>query len=218
MKKTIAVLLCAAMMLGLLVGCSKKNTADSSDPTPITVGDPYSDHTPAGTLYLTFGAAIEILFDENGKSLEITGKNEAGEKIAGACQAQVGQGCVFAARAMLRYASDNKLLGDAKTVAVRLGKGEAPPSEDFLDTIVTDCQYLADEECTDLKMVRLWGNRLTEDGDLNADAAKLLASYFLDVEPEEVSGSEMPESGVYTMSAGDKTCTVDAFTGLVTMK
>ena len=42
-----------------------------------------------------------------------------------------------------------------------------------------------------LKMIRLWGNRLTEDGDLNADAAKLLASYFLDVEPEEVSGSEM---------------------------
>ena len=144
---------------------------------------------------------------------------EYGKTIANACQNQLNQDCVFAARAMLRYASDNKLFGDAKTVAVRLGKNDPMPTTDFLETIITDCQYLLDEECTGLKMIRISDERLDEDSRLNLDCAKILASYYLGAPTSELSGGEVPLDGVYTITTADgKSCTVDAFNGLVVGK
>ena len=170
MKKLFALLLAAVMLLCLLAGCNQQNASDDDDDNN-SPADPFVDGTPAGTLYLTFGAAVEIVFDENGKALQITGSNETGKTIAAACQNQLNQECVFAARSLLRYASDNALIGDAKTVAVRLGKNDHMPKTDFLDTIITDCQYLCDEECTGLKMIRITAERLDEDGNLSLDCA-----------------------------------------------
>lgn len=213
MKKIFAILLALAMLLAL-AACGETDAA----PTTVPTTAPTEAATPAGTLYMTFGAAIEMVYDEEGEVLELTGKNEAGKTIAQACQNQLGRECVFAARAILRYTSDNQLIGDARTVAVRLGKGDPLPEEDFLDTIITDCQYLADEECTNLKMVKIHDERLTEDGELNSDAAKRLASYFLDVPEADITGDNEPVDGAYTLTGGEKSCTVDAFTGLVTAK
>ena len=214
MKKVIALLLCAVALVGLLAGCNKNKADETTLSTEYLV-----ESTPAGTLYLTFGAMIEVVYDADGNALHIAGKNDAGKTIANACQNQLNQDCVFAARAMLRYASDNKLFGDAKTVAVRLGKNDPMPTTDFLETIITDCQYLLDEECTGLKMIRISDERLDEDSRLNLDCAKILASYYLGAPTSELSGGEVPLDGVYTITTADgKSCTVDAFNGLVVGK
>ena len=235
LKKTIALILCAVVALCLFAGCNKQDAASTTPGTTAgttpgtTVGttattstEPttniYEESTPAGTLYLTFGAAIEIIYDDEGRALQISGKNEAGKAIANACQNQLGKECVFAARAILRYTSDNQLVGDAKTVAVRVGKGEATPDAEFLDTIVTDCQYLVDEECAGLRLVKIGEERLTEDGELTLDAAKRLAFYFLNIPEADITGNNEPVDGVYTLTGGEKSCTVDAFTGMVTAK
>ena len=215
MKKFFAILLAVAMIFAL-AACNQADAPETTA-TPTTAPTEKASE-PIGVLYLTFGAAIEMVYDEDGKVLELTGNNEAGNAIAEECQNQLGKECVFAARKILRYISDNQLIGDAKTVALRVGKGDPLPDEEFLDTIITDCQYLLDEECTGLKMVKIHDERLTENGELNLDAALRLASYFLGVPEEDISGNNEPFEGAYTLSSGEKSCSVDAFNGLVTAK
>lgn len=210
MKKWIAILL-AMMLLLSFAACGE--TAET--PTPTT--EPKVAE-PMGTLYVTFGAKLELVYDTEGNALSITGTNEMGKTLAAAKQDQVGKGCVFALRAILRYASDNNLLGDAKSMVIRVGIGEQLPKENFLEEIATDCQYLADEECTGIQMFTAADDKLKEDGKLTPTAARTLACRFMDALEEEVVSDETLTNGAYTFACGDKTVTVDAFSGLVTAK
>lgn len=216
MKKILALTLGAVLILGLFAGCNQNGTDNTT--TAATTEATTEPAVSAGTLYLTFGPAFEIVYDENGNALQITGTNEAGQTIAANCADQIGKDCVFAARKFLRYASDNNLLGDAKNMVVRLDMSDPLPSEDFLDTIVTDCQYLADEECTGLRLMKIVSDNLTCDGNLTPETARVLAAHFLGVAETDLSDPGAITDGCYNFSGGDASCAVDAFTGLVTKK
>lgn len=210
MKKWIAGWLIMTMLLGVLSGCGKEAAAPTDTTvTPETTG---SAPTPIGTLYVSFGAALEIVYDENGNALSITGVNEAGKQLAAAKQDQLGKGCVYALRSILRMAISDSLLGDAKTLTIRIGANDPLPTEDFLNTIGQDCQYLVDEEGAPVDLYCLTGDLLDEKGDLTYETAQMLATTYLGA---EASSAEATATDVYTFVAGDKTCTVDAFTGLV---
>ena len=211
MKKLLALLL-TAMLIVSMAACG-----ETAAP-PATTTEPTTAPAPVGTLLVTFGAAMELVYDVDGKVISITGTNELGKTIAEAKQDQLNTGCVYALRAILRYAVDNNLLGDAKNMVVRVGKGDPLPKEDFLTEICTDCQYLADEECTGIQMIQLSGDKLNEEGNLTADTAKALAVRFLGAEAAEVTGTDAPVDDLYTFTWSDKTVTVHAFTGLVTAK
>lgn len=204
MKKFLALCLALLALMSVLSGCGE----EKADPTETTETTP----TPAGTLYVSFGATLEFVYDEAGNALELTGTNDAGKVLAEAKQDQLGKGCVYGLRSILRYAINNDLLGDAKTVAVRIGTDDPLPTDDFLDVIVQDCQYLVDEELASVDMFCLAGDKLGEDGTLTYAAAKELAGEYLGV---DASGDQTPVDGVYTFTGGDRSCTVDAFTGLV---
>ncbi|MBQ8797569.1 MAG: hypothetical protein IJZ56_05195 [Oscillospiraceae bacterium] len=212
MKKSLALALSIILILGLFVGCNK----DAADSTTTAATEAPAE--PAGTLYLSFGPALEVSYDDAGNVLQITGTNEAGKTIAAESADQVGRGCVFAARKFLRCASDNKLLGDAKSMVVRVDNDDPLPTEDFLDTIVTDCQYLADEECTGIQMMKITVDDLDSDGNILPATAKRLAARFLGITESDLQGEETVVDGFYNFSCGDATCAVDAFTGLVTKK
>ena len=216
MKKWIAVCMVLSVMLGLLSGCGNETAApgETALPTETTAPAP----TPIGTLYVAFGAALEITYDENGNALTITGTNELGKALAEAKQDQLNKGCVYALRSILRYAITEGLLGDAKTVTVRIGADDPLPGEDFLFTIGQDCQYLIDEEVAGIDMYCLTGDMLDEKGDLTFDTAQLLASKYLNADPSQVTGDEAPIDGLFSFTADEKSCTVDAVTGLVTGK
>ena len=214
MKKFLALMLSAVMILSLLAGCGgNSNTETTAATTEATKAA-----EPVGTLIITMGACFELVYDEEGNALEIKGTNETGKTIAENCQQNVGRGCVFAARSILRYASDNNLIGDAKTMAVRVKQGDPLPSEDFLTTIITDCQYLADEESTGIRMVLLADNALDANGNLTAETAKRMAARFLNGTEETLTGEDTPSEGIFTYSFEGKTCTVDAVTGFVAAK
>lgn len=201
--------LCLALLL-VLCGCAETpaKPAVTTSPTETTE----APTTPVGTLYVSFGATLELVYDETGAALEITGTNEIGKQLAEAKQDQLGKGCVYVLRSVFRYAIANELLGDAKTAAFRTGKNDPLPTEDFLTVIGQDCQYLLDEEVTHIGMYELSGDKLDAEGNLTYDAAKLLATKYLGADAQ---GEEAPADGMYTFTAEEKACTVDAFTGLV---
>lgn len=212
MKKYIAVFLA---LLCLLSGCS--GTPAETTPTttvPATTAAPQ----PAGTLYVAFGAVLEMVYDAEGNALTITGLNEDGKRLAEAKQDQLNKGCVYVLRAILRHAITNDLLKDAKTVTVRIGAEDTMPTEDFLFTIGQDCQYLIDEELATVDMYCLTADLLDEAGNLTYGIAAKLAATYLGVDAAAVTGEEAPVDGLYTFTSGETGCTVDAFTGLVTGK
>jgi len=206
MKKIIALSLALLM---LLAGCGRTEAPAETTTVPETTAPA---PTPVGTLYVSFGATLELLYDENGNALTLTGTNEAGKALAEAKQDQLNKGCVYTLRSILRMAIEQQLLGDAKTVTVRIGAGDPLPTEDFLFTIGQDCQYLVDEEMAGVDLYCLTGDMLDETGNLTLETARLLASKYLEADPTD---EEAPANGVYTFSADGKTCTVDAFSGLV---
>lgn len=223
MKKLFALLLAALMILSM-AACGDETDVDREEKKPETTEASVPETTeatepkvsePMGTLYVTFGATLELVYDADGNALSITGTNEVGQTLAEAKQDQVGKGCVFALRSILRYAADNNLLGDAKSMVLRVGKGEQLPSEDFLEVIATDCQYLADEECTGVQMFSAVGDKLDAESNLTYAAAKALATRFMGAEEADVTGAETPVEGKFTFICGDMTVTVDAFSGLV---
>ena len=209
MKKWIALSLALCMALGILSGCG----AQTATPTETTAPTEATESKPLGTLYVSFGATLEIIYDQNGNALELIGTNEAGKVLAEAKQDQLNKGCVYTLRSILRYAITEDLLGDAKTVTIRVGAEERLPKNDFLDEIAYDCQLLIDEELAGMDMISLTEDRLDDYGDLSYETAKLLAETYL--ESAEVSGEQVAVGGVFTFTAGERSCTVDAFTGLV---
>ena len=213
MKKLFALLL-AAMLVISMAACGETAVEPTTEPTT----EPTVAPEPIGTLYVSFGAVLELAYDAEGNALSITGTNELGKSIADANQNQLGKGCVFVLRTILRYAADNNLLGDAKTMAVRVGAKEQLPKENFLEEIQTDCQYLADEECTGIRIIPLDGDKLDSSGNITAATAKKLASLFFAADETAVTGGEAAVDGIFTFVCGENSCTVDAFNGLVTKK
>ena len=211
MKKQITLGIALLMLLSILSGCGS-DTAAPTTLAPETTAAAEAAPTPVGTLYVSFGAALEITYDEEGNALTLTGVNEAGKLLAEAKQDQLNKGCVYTLRSILRMVIDQQLLGDAKTVTVRIGAEDPLPTEDFLQTIGQDCQYLIDEEGAGVDIYCLTGDKLDETGNLTYETAQMLASKYLGA---EATAAETTATDVYAFTAGEKTCTVDAFTGLI---
>jgi len=219
MCKRIFAFLLALTAIFAFSACGKTEapvkTPETTATAETTAPEATETAVPIGTLYVSFSGTMELTYDKDGNALEIKGTNQVGETLAAAAKNQVGKGCVFALRSILRNASDNNLLGDAKSMSVRVGAKDPLPKEDFLEEIQTDCQYLADEECTGIQIKILHGDKLDAQGNLTLDTAKMLAARHLDVKPEELTGSDVPVDGVYTFTCGEMGCTVDIFNGMV---
>lgn len=207
MKKLIAILLCISMLCAF-AGCGAEKPAETTEATDVAV--------PVGTVVATLGSTVfELVYDSEGVALELKGGNEAGDQIAANCQQYVNRACVHGIRGLMRYCSDNNLIGDAKTFSIRVRHGDPLPEETFLETIVTDTQYLADEECTGVRMVMLDETRLTGEGLIDEDTAAYMGALYLQVDVTEVSVGQLGEDHIYTVTGGDMSCTVNADTGLV---
>lgn len=212
MKKLLALALSALMILGLFVGCGNTaKPAESSTETTVAA-------TPAGKLIVSLNNTVEFVYDETGKILEIKGTDEDSNAIATDLQQHLGRDCVHGVRALMRYHTDKKIVGDAKTMSVRVAYGDPLPTEDFLDTIVIDTQMLADEEDSGVRIIQIGAAQLDEYGIILPETAKKMAGLYLGVAAEELTGDYVGTDNLYTYSFGDKSCTVDGTTGLVKAK
>ena len=205
MKKQISLLLCALLLLSLFTACKDSgNTAASTTETTAT---------PAGTLLMSLGATFEVSFDQKGNVLEVNATNAQGEALEGEIGDFTGRGCVFLVRKLLRQAITAGALGDTKSLVVRLNTGDTEPVENFLETIVEDTQYLADEEGTGIKVTALLKDDLTPEGLLSSAAAKSLVAKHLGVTPDTLQDGVLnADTKQYTFDG----YTVDALYGTVT--
>lgn len=207
-KRIIALLGCAVLLLGLLSGCKKEPAA----------GNIYEDYTPAGTLFLNFGASMEIVFDDEGNTLQILGTNPDGKLIATNSTSYLGEHCYVAAWKGLEYGIKNNLTGSVPLMVLRLDKGEIPPEDDFLLSMAAACQELADSLSVKIQVFALEGDQLDSEGLLTTETAKTLAAAAFGCTAADISGDVSTANGVYTLSYNGKTCTVDTFSGVVTLK
>ena len=205
-RRIAALLCCAAALLGLLCGCKKKNAAVNI----------YEDFTPTGTLYCYLNGAVELIYDDEGKALQLSGTNEIGKQLTSACIQLLGSKSEELPKAMLIHAIQNNLLGETKTMVLRVGSGDPLPYESMLTDIADQCQQLAAEKGCAIRVFAVNQNMLAKDDLLGLDIAKQIAAVYLG--EGEISGDEAPANGVYSFTANGKSCTVDAFSGVVTMK
>ena len=207
-KRIFALLCCGCLLAGLLTGCKKETTDKESI---------YEKYTPAGTVYLHFGPALSVLFDDTGMILRISGDNNTGRRVATCCKDQEFKSLTEGVPALVQYAIDNKLLDDAKTMVIRVGEGESPSSETLLEDLAKLSQTKFDGKGLSVKTFFVMPDALTTDGYLPSGVAAQVAAVYLECEVANVTCSPLTE-GVYTVTYGEKSCTVDGFTGGVTMK
>ena len=205
-RRIAALLCCAAALLGLLCVCKKKNATVNI----------YEDFTPTGTLYCYLNGAVELIYDDEGKALQLSGTNEIGKQLTSACIHMLGSKSEELPKAMLSHAIQNNLLGQTKTMVLRVGSGDPLPYESMLTDIADQCQQLAAEKGCAIRVFAVNQNMLTKDDLLGLDIAKQIATVYLG--EGEISGDAVPANGVYSFTANGKSCTVDAFSGVVTMK
>lgn len=214
-----AVLLAVILLVViLLVGKNKEETQPET--TGNTQGTTLPEEKKAiGTLVIAFGAHIEMQYDHEGNALTIQGMNDLGKKIVENCSGFEGRDAVFAVRAFLRYATTNQLLGNTKNMTVRVKNGDPLPTEDYLETIVQDTQYLADEDCTGIQVLRIDQEKLDANGLIDLDTVRKMATRFLGATMvADLGGDETPVDNIYTFDYEGKVCNVDAATGLVTLE
>ena len=213
MIRSLALVLVLALALSV-AACG--NAQESANDTPETTDAPVAN--AAGKLTVAFGALVEITYDETGKLLKLEGKNENGKTIVAACTGYENRDVVHCVRALLRYASDNQLLSGVKTMSVYMNKDSAVPSEEFMPTIIQDTQYLADEECTGVRMAAIDLEDLDDQGFIDLESAKYLAMLYLGASmTADLSGDEeLASNNTYTFDYEGAGCVVDVTTGLVT--
>ena len=81
-KRIFALLCCGCLLAGLFTGCKKQTQDEESI---------YEKYTPAGTIYLHFGPELNVLYDDTGMILRISGDNNTGRRIATCCTDQLFQ-------------------------------------------------------------------------------------------------------------------------------
>lgn len=213
-KKFFALLLGAAMLLGMLAGCGSetpKQTQPDNDPVP----------TAAGSLILSTAASFEILYDTEGMVMSINGINDAGKILANGYDS-MGKSCSTAVKELIAVsAKEGYLAHSVKNIVLKLNKGATLPSELFLDGLVTDAKAAAKDAGSNAIVTAIGTDALDAEGYINADTAKALLLNELGVEAfDALKGSPSPSNGAYlfTVIAAGTTAaySIDADTGLIT--
>ena len=215
MKKILAILMSAIMLLGLLAGCGAK-APEATEGTNAPVNP-----VAAGMLVLNVNGAVNVSYDADGLVMNLEGADINGEVLVGEYVDYLGKS---ASEVICDLITSSKMAGfmlpEVNYVVVKQAVGSALPGATFLETIEKDAEAaIAAAELT-AELIMLTEDNLDEDGYINLESAKgiLLAALALD-SFDTIDGTVSPIDGMYgfTITAGmlEGDYIVDAVTALV---
>lgn len=213
MKKTIALILSAVLLLGLLAGCGSE-PAKKTDPV-------INEEIPVGMFILSAGASVSISYNAEGTVMEIGGANELGDDLAEAYTEFDGKSCATVAKELIDAAAKSAYLNaDVKNIIIKQSIRSELPGSNFLETIEAEVKAAAEAAGSKAEITLIDESMLDENGYINFETAKALLCVELGVEKlDQYYGSDTPNDGVYICTAevaGVQTFHhIDAVTGLI---
>ncbi len=218
MKKILAILMSAVLLLGLLAGCG-----GVKEEQPIATEGTQSVVTPStvGMLVLNVNGSVNITYDADGLVLNVEGIDTNGTSLAGEYTDYLGKSCSEVVCDLITNSKMSGIMSDNyHCVMIKQAIGSALPGATFLETIQKDAEAAVATVELDATVVLLTENELDEDGYINLESAKALIVAALGVDNlDTLDGTISPIDGLYgfTITAGalEGDYIVDAVSGLV---
>lgn len=213
MKKFLAVLMSAILLLAILAGCGNE-TPDTTEGT-----NPVATPIAAGMLVLNANGTVNISYDADGLVLDIEGADDNGSILVGEYTDFLGKSC---SEVICDLIGNSIVLGhmdqDVLCVMIKQAVGSALPGSTFLETIQKDAEAAIAAGNSKAKVILLTEENLDEQGYINLESAKALMLAYLGLETfDTLDGTIAPINGLYGFSviAGDLEgdYIVDAVTG-----
>ena len=215
MKKILAILMSAILLLGLFAGCGEK--------APVATEGSNAAVNPvaAGMLVLNVNGAVDISYDSDGLVLSLEGCDINGEVLVGEYTDYLGKSV---SEVICDLINNSKLAGfmlpEVTYVVIKQAVGSALPGATFLETIETDAEAALAAAELSAELIILTEDNLDEDGYINLESAKGILMAALGLEGfDTIDGTVSPIEGLYgfTITAGnlEGDYIVDAVTSLV---
>lgn len=202
-RTLVAVGLAVALVAGM-AGCGNTNSAPQGNNSGSLSAEKENSGTNAGgtqevvvagTLLLSVNPEIEIDYDNNGRVLEIEGRNEDAKALLKALESYEGEACSVAVANLVDaiydagYFSDT-LDGQTRNIVVKLNAGSTYPSEDFLEGIADSVRTSVDANKVDSKPMVVEEKDLDANGYIGIDKAKDLVMAHLRVSDAKFNDHE----------------------------
>lgn len=227
MKKILAMLLAALMLLSLLAACSSDiSKGDAEIPGGTTEGgESATDTTPFsnGTIVLNAGVAFSILYDAEGLVLGVEGMDEYYKDFIDYLYDSsilMGLSCSDAISELIKTCSVKGYLTEVGYVVIKQAHGSQLPGTKFLESIQNAAQKALDVAKIDAALVVITAEQLDANGYIDLATAKVLVEKFVGVESlTNFDGTSEPVGGVYAFTIGyddiEENVLVNAVTGSV---
>lgn len=215
MKKFLAVLISAILLLGIFAGCNAEQPAGTdttdgtTDPTPMATG----------MLVLNANASVNITYDADGFVLNVEGADNDGTTLAADYTDYLGKSCSDVIRDLI---GSSKTIGylnkETNYVMIKQTAGSPLPGATSLETIRNDAEASIEATGYNAKLILLTEEDLDDDGYINLESATQLMLAHLALDRfDSLDGTITPLGGKYgfTITAGDLAgdYIVDAVTG-----
>lgn len=218
MRKVFAVLISAAMLLGLLAGCN--NAGDTNTTGATTDTTQMIDPIASGMLVLHANGAVNVSYDNDGLVLSIEGADKGGEELIAEYTDYLGESCADVICTLIKRSQNTDNPEMNKYVMIKQAFGSTLPGTNFLEELTTDAKAALEAAKSSAKLIVLTEEDLDEKGYINLESAKDLVLAYLSLDSfDSFDGTTAPVDGVYGFNivAGnvDEDLLVDATTGSV---
>ena len=220
MKKIMALVLSAILLLGLLAGCGSNSTVGGNGDAPAAEATGTNATTTAGSLVVSANASLTLNYNADGVVLSVEGNNQEAENLMEVFDELVGASCGEAVNTIIKECSVRTYEGRLTYVLVKYEKGEGTPSAELMQSVESGAKEAVEAVAPDAKLVIVAADKLDENGYIDLATAQLLVEGYLEVEKlDGFDGTNEPVDGFYSFwvsfSGMEDEVHVNATTGIV---